>query len=562
MKKQIVFVLAIIITVPAASPVSAEILYNIIDLGTLGGEESYASSINDAGQIVGYSYHATNHRRAAFIWDSNDGMRDITPGEEESYARALNNAGQVVGYSYTASGEEYSFIWDSTNGLRNLGIGRKRPMAINDLGQFVSYAMTEIEFDELAILALRAFLHTEGDAGVDLGTLGGFASSAFGINDLGQVVGCSCFSPSSQSMHAFIWENSIMRDLGTLGGIESKAFAINENSVVVGCSETADGKRHAVMWSSDESADLGTLGGRESMARGINDSGAVVGLSYTLDGQSHMFIFRNGVMIDLNDLVDPTVGWVLVSACGINNNGWIVGKGINPDGRRRAVLLTPTPRKIAIDNIEDAIYEKLEALEWIDGALEKEWDAVESLNELLASGEYGGLGRVDIVRAKICVLHSMIGEYRSRRELTKSIRDLKRSLEYLGWEFNYPPIDRPPIVNIIKPQDGAVFYAFFGSTTIAVEAEAWDADGSVLKVEFFADGNCIGEDNDGTNGWKTDLVNAASGTYSLTAKATDDDEATATSPAVIITVKEGMFPPRPRWPRSQFENKANRIAKQ
>ena len=51
---------------------------------------------------------------------------------------------------------------------------------------------------------------------LDLGTLGGQNSFAFGINNLGQIVGTSELE-SGQS-RAFLWENGEMMDLGTLGG--------------------------------------------------------------------------------------------------------------------------------------------------------------------------------------------------------------------------------------------------------------------------------------------------------------------------------------------------------
>ena len=99
--------------------------------------------------------------------------------------------------------------------------------------------------------------------------------------------------------------------------------------------------------------------------------------------------------------------------------------------------------------------------------------------------------------------------------------------------------NQPPNVTITKPQDGAVFGA---SETIEIEANAWDVDGSVVKVEFFADESKIGEDNDGTDGWKSSWNNHPAGSYSLTAKATDNDGAAATSPAVGIMVVETPLP--------------------
>lgn len=54
----------------------------------------------------------------------------------------------------------------------------------------------------------------------DLGTLGGSSSSAFGINDTGQVVGSSAIAGDAVQ-HAFLYSNGSMADLGTLGGANS-----------------------------------------------------------------------------------------------------------------------------------------------------------------------------------------------------------------------------------------------------------------------------------------------------------------------------------------------------
>ncbi len=52
---------------------------------------------------------------------------------------------------------------------------------------------------------------------VDLDTLDGTGSVAFGINTAGQVVGESQISGVA-AWHAFLWQDGTMQDLGTLGG--------------------------------------------------------------------------------------------------------------------------------------------------------------------------------------------------------------------------------------------------------------------------------------------------------------------------------------------------------
>jgi probable HAF family extracellular repeat protein len=45
-------------------------------------------------------------------------------------------------------------------------------------------------------------------------------------------------------------------------------------------------------------------------------------------------------MVDLNTLIDPTLGWVLTTAAGINDAGQIVGSGVI-NGQSHAFLMTP-----------------------------------------------------------------------------------------------------------------------------------------------------------------------------------------------------------------------------
>jgi len=47
-------------------------------------------------------------------------------------------------------------------------------------------------------------------------------------------------------------------------------------------------------------------------------------------------------MQDLNNLIDPNLGWTLTNAVGINDNGQICGYG-QYGGQQEAFLLTPVP---------------------------------------------------------------------------------------------------------------------------------------------------------------------------------------------------------------------------
>src|SRR5579871_6212267 len=102
----------------------------------------------------------------------------------------------------------------------------------------------------------------------------------------------------------------------------------------------------------------------------------------------------------------------------------------------------------------------------------------------------------------------------------------------------------PPVVSIISPPDGAVFC---GPTNIQILAKAFDADGSVTNVEFFANGQDLGPglmvvlDPPGVNGitgpvYFFNWPDVQTGDYALTAAATDNDGASTTSAPVNIAV--------------------------
>ncbi|MHB8728387.1 MAG: hypothetical protein ACYC9K_05045 [Sulfuricaulis sp.] len=178
----------------------------------------------------------------------------------------------------------------------------------------------------------HAYLYS-GGALIDLGTLGGGSSEGYGINDKGQVVGCSQLADWRISCHAFLYSSGTMTDLGTVGGSNSGATAINNNGQVVGASSPTGDPfvgfpvSHAFLYSGGVMTDLGTFGGYNSAATAINDNGDVVGYANT-GVTDHAFLYSGGAMTDLGTLP----GYATSYAVGINNSGEIAGNAASARG--------------------------------------------------------------------------------------------------------------------------------------------------------------------------------------------------------------------------------------
>jgi probable HAF family extracellular repeat protein len=180
---------------------------------------------------------------------------------------------------------------------------------------------------------------------------GDTVSAATAVNDRGQVVGISGICDNAvgrfSAAHAVLWDDGLAVDLGDLGGEAwNTPMAINQRGDVAGFANILGGggfNAHAFLWTqADGMQDLGTLPGDTiSQALGINGLGQVVGLSCGGSGCS-AFLWADGVMTDLNALVEPGSAGHIVFANDINDAREITGQAIDPDtGDAVAIMAAP-----------------------------------------------------------------------------------------------------------------------------------------------------------------------------------------------------------------------------
>ena len=143
--------------------------------------------------------------------------------------------------------------------------------------------------------------------------------------------------------HAFRWAGGTFLDLGVLPGFAfSFGWAINASGQVAGNSTSASGssERFVRFTNGIGLANLGGVG-EHNTAWGINALGHVVGCRGQSQRRAVRFTDEAGLQ-NLDTLIDPSLGWVLLCAHDINDAGEIVGYAFNNlTASSRAVRLRP-----------------------------------------------------------------------------------------------------------------------------------------------------------------------------------------------------------------------------
>lgn len=274
-------------------------------------------AMNNAGQIAGTRYSTSLY---AVLYDGS--RHDVGIADAEaSLAYGINTAGAVTGvYLSLSDSNSHAFVYQ--DGItRDLGAGMAG-YGINRQGTVVGVKQTAG--------GSTGFIEKNG-AITEIGNLGsGLDGRALAVNDHGQVVGDSTLGAASEGAprHSFLYSDGALLDLGTLGqGGNSSAVAINNAGQVAGFSDAADGTAHAFLYDGGVMRDLGGFGTSQINIYNLNQHGRFVGTAVTGAGGDVPFISLSGKLIDLNTLIDPTLGWELYGAYLNNDLDQIIAGG-------------------------------------------------------------------------------------------------------------------------------------------------------------------------------------------------------------------------------------------
>lgn len=256
--------LALVPQAASAQAASAQYVYQTIDEPDTS-TDTYVQGINDLGSLVGqYDSKDVNPVARAFVYAGDTFTTLDFPGQVlRPYPYDINNSGQIVG------------------DIGNVGF--------LDTGGTV----TTIEYP------------------------GTFGTSAYGINDAGEIVGA--FQATGASFPAgFLYSGGVYTTLtNPLATTYTLATDINNLRQIVGNYDS----NHGFLYSGGAYTSIDFPGAASTAVSGINDAGQIIGTYVDTSGNEHGFVLTGGNFLTMDE---PRATTATVPT-GINNLGQVAG---------------------------------------------------------------------------------------------------------------------------------------------------------------------------------------------------------------------------------------------
>lgn len=335
---------------------SAQVLYRLSDIGDLpGGDEwNWGGAINDFGEVAGASVTEsgpTNEftRVRPYHWSESTGITEIPAPLDSQYAygTGINSDGLISIYSRSLRGRaNRGWIWNPSVServeIQPIVAGNSIDIeSINDFG-WVTGTESSIGYRWDPVNGIE-----------HLSDLGRQPTETRAINNVGQIAGSSVLLEGFQ--RAFILDpgSTQLQNIGIPPGnsSSSRAFGLNDLGDVVGYTRTPFGNNDTLyesfFWNETEGFTvLGQVPGiasGSSGAKGVNNRGFVTGWGgdYNVGWAGFVYSPYFGVQ-NLLDVVDSSgAGYDFIEAPDINEFGQILARGVDPDGNYSAMVLTP-----------------------------------------------------------------------------------------------------------------------------------------------------------------------------------------------------------------------------
>jgi len=270
------------------------------DLYPLNGQLSEPIGLNNSGQVASGVIGEDGHYYPAVYDIKTDkimipgSLGGTSPDGTTGAATAINDARQVVGYSYIPSGEWHAFMYNS-GVMQDLGslpadtrVYYAYALGINSSGLVVGGSGSQ-----------HAFVYSNGAMAV-FEPPNSDASRAYGINSRGQATG---YYYKENVGRGFLYSGNQFIPIGPSQSPYTVGFAINEQGIVVGASWLPDHdscrtcyQPRAFAFTGEQFIDLNDLlpAGSEWTLRyayGINNNGKIIGQG-VIRGEEHAFLLE------------------------------------------------------------------------------------------------------------------------------------------------------------------------------------------------------------------------------------------------------------------------------
>jgi uncharacterized membrane protein len=241
---------------------------------TIGQPGLGGFGINDSGQIVGIDF--TGPAAKGYLYSDGVLTEFSAPRAIQTYASGINDLGQISGFYVDQNNMTHGFVNFAGRSVTTFNLSESEGQigGINNSGDLVGYT-----------------IGNTGVGGFKYDVWTGLSTAlpielAFGINDFGSIVG-------SNSIDALLYSRGVLTEFNVPGALETEAYGINDAGVIVGDYFNTDTNATGFVYQNGNYTFLNVPGAFDTRAFGISNNGEIVGAYFTRTSGSvseHTFV--------------------------------------------------------------------------------------------------------------------------------------------------------------------------------------------------------------------------------------------------------------------------------